>query len=220
MLPLRSTGTVHAVAWWWDAWTDPSRECEPVTSRPGSTNPPDHWRQAVTVLPTPLPCVGGSGGDKLGHLEATVCHNDDDIWFRDFRLRAGVADRGQGNVANDANTPSDGAATTPVARQAPVRVPVCTCLLHVALVPQHLWRINGGVGAVAGGTWMANLRRACAAAAQAVTTAQGKTCLVIGDNPLLPTLAYLAGCEQVLVLPASSASAVPVLVRCVRCLHS
>jgi hypothetical protein len=68
-------GTVSAVVYWWHASMLKSVSTISMDTQPGASPPPDHWRQAVYILPQPITVQRGS------QVVLTAAHNDDEIWF-------------------------------------------------------------------------------------------------------------------------------------------
>jgi type III protein arginine methyltransferase len=68
-------GTVSAVVYWWCAHMLKLNDNISMNTQPGVSPPPDHWRQAVYILPQPLTVQRGS------QLAVTAAHNADEIWF-------------------------------------------------------------------------------------------------------------------------------------------
>eukprot|EP00953_Heterococcus_sp_UTEX-ZZ885_P004928 3139-Heterococcus_DN1.PRE.1 len=70
-------GTVSAVVYWWCAnmlKTNDTIYTISMCTRPGESPPPDHWRQAVYILPQSITVQRGS------QLAVTAVHNADEIW--------------------------------------------------------------------------------------------------------------------------------------------
>ena len=143
-----------------------------------------------------LPAAGF--GPRVGSLCVRVAHDDDDIWFSHPRFcpPTCTCDR----LPLDARGPP----------------PVCECLLHVACVPQHIAALNeaGRVDLL-----RSVCRRVAAVAAASPSVVRDRvhtpTCLVLGDNPVLPSLASLSGCGHVVALPLSTGPVVGAVIRCV-----
>lgn len=77
-----ASGMADAVVFWWkcamfrgDAWDHSPRG---LTNAPSAPGDPDHWRQAVCVLPSP---VHGRHMERGEVLRVTASHDDDLVWF-------------------------------------------------------------------------------------------------------------------------------------------
>lgn len=161
----------------------PARDRSVVMSMaPGSSPPPDHWRQAVTVFPAPVT------GTVL-HLHAS--HDDDDLWFAGAVGAVGdsyTAPTGAGGGAGvGVGGGSGGAAATATSSSTPSR-PLCTCGVHQAIEPYRLAQLNSTHYAAQHAAAVKALRdmHATGAAGSAWRV------LVVGDSPALATAAARA----------------------------
>lgn len=67
-------GVIHCLVYWWIAYLDSDGEFK-LSTEPGVSPPPDHWRQAIFYLHQPMYVKKGQG------LVIKAAHDDDDIWF-------------------------------------------------------------------------------------------------------------------------------------------
>ena len=131
-IPTRD-GTVHALVYWWRVAMLAENDVLPVMSTaPGNTACPDHWRQSVAPLNSPC-CV--SRGEPI---RFTAFHDADMVWFEvadDVEFAGSV-------VKNSESAPTASFASTEVLPLSDDKPPICTCRVHCNLSRARLAALN------------------------------------------------------------------------------
>jgi len=159
-------GRVQGVLMWWDC--DMGEDVPMMSTRPGWTAPPDHWRQALFVL---SPSHGGGTVVEEGEFVVLSCaHNDDDMWFRVRRHDEGAPLATQDGIALLPG--SEDAVRAPLT--AP---PLCECYMHTLFRPHRWWWLNS--------TGLKGVQMA-ARSAKTAAMDSGGVVVALGEGPLLP----------------------------------
>jgi hypothetical protein len=154
-----------------------------MSTAPGQTACPDHWRQNLVPLPSPLRV---SKGDVCS---VTLARDDDMVWVASVE----VVKKGEDSEITDEEkrTVATSPPPAPSPPQPPPPPPVCVCGLHSSLSRQRLASLNDP-----------RRRNALAMAVEALQKEhQGSwsnnrgLVVVLGDGPLLPYLCLKAGFE-------------------------
>jgi len=211
-LPVLKPGTIHGLLWYWNAYCEATSPCDttadamgdrvPITTFPGATDPPDHWRQAFSMLPVPI--VVSAEALTAPHgvwLKVCVSHNDDDVWFHTASL-AVPTPQGDGSVA-----------VSPYRRGTGVPPPICSCSLHVCCPPQLIGLMNQPARNAWLGAMCASMKPENTATDLNSSTCVDRVCIAVGDNPALGVHASKQQWRTILAAPLSTNPAFAVCFR-------
>ena len=132
-----SDGVIHGLVYWWVCNMSGSGAPHPIlmSTTPGASPAPDHWRQNVCPLTRPLAVKAGQV------LTARARHDEDMVWFEPFDEVTPAASGATATLGGSSAGSGSGTDAHTAAEQQ-LLPPVCRCGLHTTIPRSRLLALN------------------------------------------------------------------------------